>query len=291
MDKPPPSCLLDSKHNPVTSFSLFNCNHIPALQDVTFSRSQVLPKSARSAYSLDADHSLFFYTGILRKAVEVPEERDHYAFLHQKELDAQKGQNVDYSLSDVAEDFQKQGICVILSFGGYFHGAFFKSENPFLSKGFRRYVTRKGQGSKQSKHKNKNASRKVRSAGGRLRTFNEEKQKNEILEVLELWKERLIKVSAIWVAAPGNNMDIFKKNLDPETLEKVRSIPLTCRRPTLAECVRVAAILATVEVADPQREEEEEEEEEEMPQRDYEDFSDLEEEEEEEEEEEDYDNY
>ncbi len=114
-----------------------------------------------------------------------------------------------------------------------------------LHKGHRRYVTRKGQGHRQSKHTSAQGGKKSRSAGGQLRAFNEEKHRTETLEVLDEWMEELRNVYLIWIVAPGHNRDLFLKHLS-ELKDKIRFVPITTKRPSLAECTRIAKELTTL---------------------------------------------
>lgn len=201
-------------------------------------------------------------------------EREYYSFLHKKE----EVEGKMYSFPEVVDDFAKQGIVVILSIGGYFQIASFRGGANGMAatkhKGFRRYITRKGQGHRQSKHAGGKGTAKCRSAGGRLRAFNETKHAEEIDTVLSEWKDEFGRVSRIFLGAPkGRNLDGLRKNdaLAPFQA-KLRKIPCTMKRPTLKEATRLAELLASftvtsmedekvLEEEDAEHEEEEEEEE------------------------------
>eukprot|EP00798_Chlamydomonas_sp_ICE-L_P017699 gene17699-24057_t len=150
-------------------------------------------------------------------------------------------------------------------------------------KTFHRYVVRCGAGGKQS---TKDASGKfARSAGSRLRRYNETALDNEIQELLNTtWKGQLAAANLIFVqatspnsksvfvakGAPGgatssNAKSVFVakdapggglQSLDP----RVRHVPFPTQRPTFSETKRVAKVLATVMQLDAEalaREEEE----------------------------------
>ena len=213
-----------------------------------FSRTEALSPHARTTVDVDGS-TISFYTGILRAPVQLPEEKRDYFFLHAKEAEEElerilDGSPLQYTLEDVRGDFAEKGIAVFISHGGYFAAAVFKGDRAVLHKSFRRYINRKGQGHRQSKHANKNASRKCRSAGGRLRAFNEDKNNREIRELLQEWRSTLEACSSVWLACPGDNKKIFVEEL-PSTCV-VRTVPMTVGRATFSNCQRIAAEISRV---------------------------------------------
>lgn len=186
------------------------------------------------------------FSGMLRPRFIIPPEKEYFYFLHAEELKAKMPPA--YSIADLSQDVQRRGICVFLSRGGYFAGAIFRGKDmdAVVHKGFRRYVNRKGQGHRQSKHGSKQNGKKCRSGGGRLRAFNEKKQEDETIELLNAWKDELAKVASIWIGAPGRNKDVFMKHIAPELHERVHMVPLSTGRPTLKECTRIAKLLSNV---------------------------------------------
>ena len=227
---------------------------------VLFEQKDAIPRGARVGH----ESGWTMYAGVLRSQVQGAEERDNYAFLHAAEL-ASRTSTV-YSLADVAQDLVQRGIAVLMSQGGYFAGAIIR-ESPMravLHKGHRRYIVRKGQGHRQSKHASAHGGKKSRSAGGQLRAFNEEKHKLETVAVLDAWTDELEKVATIWIAAPGQNRDLFLKHL-AGFKDKIRLVPVSTKRPSLAEVIRVAKAVSTVTRAGAEEEAAESHEEEEMP--------------------------
>ncbi len=219
--------------------------------NVLFDQKDALPRGARVGH----ESGWTMCAGLLRSQAEGVDERDHYAFLHEKELASRSASTV-YSLADVASDLVGRGIAVFMNQGGYFAAAIVR-ESPMravVHKGHRRYVVRKGQGHRQSKHASAHGGKKSRSAGGQLRAFNEEKHKVETLAVLDAWKEELEKVATIWIAAPGHNRDLFLKHL-AGFRDKIRMVPITTKRPSLAEVMRIAKFVSTVTRADAEEEE------------------------------------
>jgi hypothetical protein len=230
--------------------------------EVLFDQKDALPRGARVGH----ESGWTMCAGLLRSQTEGVDERDNYAFLHQKELASRSGTTV-YSLADVASDLVGSGIAVLMNQGGYFAAAIVR-ESPMravVHKGHRRYVVRKGQGHRQSKHASASG-KKSRSAGGQLRAFNEEKHKLETIAVLDAWKDELEKVATIWIAAPGHNRDLFLKQL-AHLKDKIRMVPITTKRPSLAEVMRIAKAVSTVTRGDAENGscEEGDEQEEEMP--------------------------
>ncbi len=236
------------------SWCLFDKPVPTVFSTVVFDRKHELPRGARVAVD-----GVVMFAGLLRSTVvEEHQERDNYAFLHSKEL-ASRPSTV-YSLADVASDLADKGIAVFMSRGGYFAGAVVR-ESPMravLHKGLRAYISRRGQGHRQSKHTSAQGGKKSRSAGGQLRAYNEEKHKNETVAVLEAWKDELEKVSLIWIAAPGHNRDLYIKHL-AHVKDKIRFVPISTKRPSLAEAMRIAKSMTTV-VREGAEEEEGEEE-------------------------------
>jgi hypothetical protein len=217
---------------------------------ILFDQKDALPRGAR----VEHESGWIVCAGVLRSQAEGVEERDNYAFLHGKEL-ASRSVSTVYSLADVADDLVGRGIAVLMNQGGYFAAAIIR-ESPMravVHKGHRRYVVRKGQGHRQSKHTSAHGGKKSRSAGGQLRAFNEEKHKMETIVVLDSWKEELERVAIIWIAAPGHNRDLFLKHLSG-LKDKIRLVPITTKRPSLAEVMRVAKAVSTVTRVDAEEE-------------------------------------
>lgn len=113
-------------------------------------------------------------------------------------------------------------------------------------KSFHRYVVRAKAGGKQSE---KDATGKfAKSAGSRLRRYNEAVLKQEILETLSDWKPVLDGCSCIFISCPGSNRLVMLGDESPlKTADaRVRRIPFAVRRPTISETKRVVKNLLTV---------------------------------------------
>lgn len=110
-----------------------------------------------------------------------------------------------------------------------------------------RYVTRAKAGGRQSA---KDATGKyARSAGSRLRRYNEAALAEDVRQALHDWQDLLKTCDQVHVHAPGSNWkDLMTAGagvLRPGD-DRVRRIPFTTRRPTFSETKRVARILVTV---------------------------------------------
>lgn len=119
-------------------------------------------------------------------------------------------------------------------------------------KTFHRYVVRAKAGGKQS---TKDGTGKfARSAGSRLRRYNELALERDIGELLTAWTQHLAAAQLIFVHAPSsNNKTVFGASpggvgtgplvaTDP----RVRRVPFMTQRPTFSEVKRVARLLSTV---------------------------------------------
>ena len=146
---------------------------------------------------------------------------------------------------------------VMMCHGGYFAGAVFAKGVPILHKAFHRYVVRKKQGGKQSKHDKGGGS--MASAGGQIRRHHELKWKATVRDIVLTWKNHIDAAALILYVAPGpDNRAILTdfKEAPPSALSlnmgpgaqvspidmkdpRVRSAPMTTHRPTFAEVKRI----------------------------------------------------
>lgn len=92
-----------------------------------------------------------------------------------------------------------------------------------------------------------------KSAGSRLRRYNEAILKQEILETLAEWKNVLDGCSMIFMSCPGSNrLVLFDKESSLDKADvRLRRIPFIVRRPTVSETKRVVKTLLTVYSFDP----------------------------------------
>jgi hypothetical protein len=149
---------------------------------------------------------------------------------------------------------------IILSRGGHFAAAIYDITPPsvgspqhkpdiqeVMHKSFHKYVVRAKAGGKQS---TQDASGKfARSAGSRLRRYNEMSLERDIVSTLVLWKETLASCQILFVAAPGSNGRLLLSGDAPifeKTDERIRKVPFITRRPTISETKRVVGILLTL---------------------------------------------
>ncbi|RMZ56794.1 hypothetical protein APUTEX25_002883 [Auxenochlorella protothecoides] len=110
-----------------------------------------------------------------------------------------------------------------------------------------RYVTRAKAGGKQS---TQDATGKfAKSAGSRLRRYNEAALAEDVKSALTSWTALLGQCDLIHVQAPGSNwkdlMTAAPAVLSPSD-PRLRTVPFTTRRPTFSENKRVARILISV---------------------------------------------
>eukprot|EP00889_Picochlorum_renovo_P001312 jgi/Picre1/28342/NNA_003748.t1 len=120
---------------------------------------------------------------------------------------------------------EAQQWAVIMFQGGHFAACVYSIESPsenvlqrtdkasheiaelsmteIAHKSFHRYVVRAKAGGKQS---DKDATGKVaKSAGSRLRRYNEAMLKKQVVETLDAWKDNLSNCNLIFVSCPGSN--------------------------------------------------------------------------------------
>ena len=114
-------------------------------------------------------------------------------------------------------------------------------------KSFHRYVVRAKAGGKQS---DKDATGKfAKSAGSRLRRYNEAVLQKDIVETLDEWHDMLSECSLIFVSTPGSNRLVLFGGEHPpldKKDERIRKIPFITRRPTISETKRVVRTLLTM---------------------------------------------
>jgi hypothetical protein len=116
-----------------------------------------------------------------------------------------------------------------------------------------RYVVRAKAGGRQSA-KDGAGGKTIKSAGSSLRRYNEAALDADVRASLAKMAPALAAASLVFVHAPGqaNSASLFTTGPGgaPAPLDRrdprVRGVPFPVRRPTLAEAVRVAKVLATV---------------------------------------------
>lgn len=164
---------------------------------------------------------------------------------------------------------ESQQWAVLMLQGGHFAGCVYRIQYPSTKdlqesgkavhevadaciteinhKSFHRYIVRAKAGGKQS---DKDATGKVaKSAGSRLRRYNEAVLQKEILATLDEWRGILSECTLIFVSTPGSNrLVLFGGDSPPldKTDERIRKIPFVTRRPTISETKRVVRTLLTL---------------------------------------------
>ena len=115
-----------------------------------------------------------------------------------------------------------------------------------------RYVTRQGQGSRQSTQDK--TGKYANSVGSQIRRQNEAALERSIIETLESWKCHLDACNLIFLhVSSANAKAVYRSGAVQKGDERIRRIPFSTSRPTLAEVKRCLARLAAVEeVPEPQ---------------------------------------
>lgn len=140
---------------------------------------------------------------------------------------------------------------VLLARGGHFAGCVFDGTTVVAHKTFHRYVIRAKSGKKQSSKDG--GGRTIHSAGASLRRYNELALKKDIQELLASWKPYFSASSSVFLHAPSNNRQLFfdgDKPLFFHNPHAIRNIPLTVRRPTFKEALRLYTLVTQVSSVD-----------------------------------------
>lgn len=136
---------------------------------------------------------------------------------------------------------------VLLSHGGYFAAAVFVGGKPTIHKAFHRYITRRGQGGRQSTHDSGGGSQS--SVGSQLRRHHEAKWKEQIQATLTEWAPHLRPCSGLFLHAPGpHNARVLYFEGGPLAKgdPRIQSIPFTTGRPSFEEVRRSYSLLSAV---------------------------------------------
>lgn len=118
-----------------------------------------------------------------------------------------------------------------------------------MSRTLRRYVTRAGQGGRQT---NQDRSGKVASsAGSALRRYNESALTRDVAATLTAWAPRLAAADAVFVNAPGASAAPVAEGLAAAGVgrrdARIRRVPFPTARPTFRELRRAVLRLAAAE--------------------------------------------
>ncbi|KAK7010519.1 ankyrin repeat and zinc finger domain-containing protein 1, partial [Biomphalaria glabrata] len=143
---------------------------------------------------------------------------------------------------------EKSNWIILMVSSGHFAGAVFNGKDVLEHKTFHRYTIRAKRGTAQSSKDSQGNAPK--SAGASLRRHHEAALIQEVQELLTSWSDHIKTCDLVFTRVPvankimlfGGKSPAFKKE-DP----RIRTIPLTTRRPTFNEIKRVHQTLASVE--------------------------------------------
>ncbi|KAI8910254.1 hypothetical protein EDD86DRAFT_189801 [Gorgonomyces haynaldii] len=160
-------------------------------------------------------------------------------------------------IHSLKERQKPQTWTLLMLASGHFSGAIFDSTNGkmIVHKTFHRYTTRRKQGGAQSG--NDNSKGKAKSVGAQLRRANEQALQEDVQSILKEWKSKIDQSSLVFVRATGSSQktiyfdDQILSSKDP----RIRSYPLSTKRPTLSELERCYEIMTTVKVQEVEQEE------------------------------------
>ncbi|NXE41812.1 ANKZ1 protein, partial [Ptilorrhoa leucosticta] len=129
---------------------------------------------------------------------------------------------------------------VLMMGGGHFAGAT-----------FHRYTVRARRGTAQGLRDAQTPGSAPRSAGASLRRYNEAALLQDIQDLLAAWAQHLNKAQRIFLRAPRHNRALLFSGRNPPLTRgdpRICHIPLSTRRATLREVLRVHTTLASLQV-------------------------------------------
>ncbi|NWW74374.1 ANKZ1 protein, partial [Climacteris rufus] len=129
---------------------------------------------------------------------------------------------------------------VLMMGGGHFAGAT-----------FHRYTVRARRGTAQGLRDAQTPGSAPRSAGASLRRYNEAALLKDIQDLLAAWAQHLTEAQRIFLRAPRHNRALLFGGRNPPLTRgdpRICHIPLSTRRATLREVLRVHATLASLQV-------------------------------------------
>jgi hypothetical protein len=130
----------------------------------------------------------------------------------------------------------KEGIMIIICHGGQFSGGYFKNGEAIVHKNFKKYITRKKQGKRQS---NKDQSSHPKSMGAFLRRTQEIKFNETVIDYINVkWKKYIDESKYIFLNAPGHNLKelILNENSSIKKNDKrIKTIPFQTNSITFEE--------------------------------------------------------
>ncbi|XP_048809255.1 ankyrin repeat and zinc finger domain-containing protein 1 isoform X1 [Lagopus muta] len=140
---------------------------------------------------------------------------------------------------------------VLMMGGGHFAGAVFRGSQVQEHKTFHRYTVRARRGTAQSLRDGQTPGSAPRSAGASLRRYNEAALLKDIRDLLAAWAQHLKEAQRIFLRAPRHNRALLFDSRNPHLSRgdpRVCHIPLSTRRATLREVLRVHAVLSSLQV-------------------------------------------
>ncbi|RMC18630.1 hypothetical protein DUI87_04525 [Hirundo rustica rustica] len=140
---------------------------------------------------------------------------------------------------------------VLMMGGGHFAGAVFRGLEVQEHKTFHRYTVRARRGTAQGLRDAQTPGSAPRSAGASLRRYNEAALLKDIQDLLAAWAQHLDEAQRIFLRAPRHNRALLFGGRNPPLSRgdpRVCHIPLSTRRATLREVLRVHATLASLQV-------------------------------------------
>ncbi|XP_028940024.1 ankyrin repeat and zinc finger domain-containing protein 1, partial [Antrostomus carolinensis] len=135
--------------------------------------------------------------------------------------------------------------------GGHFAGAVFRGPQMQEHKTFHRYTVRARRGTAQGLRDAQTPGLAPRSAGAALRRYNEAALLRDIQELLADWAQHLHEAQRIFLRAPRHNCALLFGGRNPPLTRgdpRICHIPLSTRRATLREVLRVHTVLASLQV-------------------------------------------
>ncbi|KAM9548417.1 tRNA endonuclease ANKZF1 isoform 2-T2 [Guaruba guarouba] len=140
---------------------------------------------------------------------------------------------------------------VLMMGGGHFAGAVFRGPQVQEHKTFHRYTVRARRGTAQSLRDAHTPGSAPRSAGASLRRYNEAALLKDIQDLLSAWAQHLNEAQRIFLRAPRHNRALLFSGRNPPLTRgdpRICHIPLSTRRATLREVLRVHSMLASLQV-------------------------------------------
>ncbi|XP_014809566.1 PREDICTED: ankyrin repeat and zinc finger domain-containing protein 1 isoform X2 [Calidris pugnax] len=140
---------------------------------------------------------------------------------------------------------------VLMMGGGHFAGAVFRGPQVQEHKTFHRYTVRARRGTAQGLRDAQTPGSAPRSAGASLRRYNEAALLKDIQELLAAWAQHLNEAQRIFLRAPRHNRALLFGGRNPPLTRgdpRICHIPLSTRRATLREVLRVHTTLANLQV-------------------------------------------